>query len=180
MNKHSNSWGKYLLAAAFGVFIVLGISSPYVLAVSNGQEPGSGVTGAASSSDTAPPDPYIPELKDVFFDRGSFDIIREDAKPVLDENVQALRNEPDTFVVIESYCDAREESSASLGASRGESVKEYMVSRGADADQILTVNKCTVDDMQHADGYETVRLDSRVHFVILDQPKERDQLAMSR
>jgi len=157
----------------------LGISPTFVHAASNGQELGAGMPGAVSASDHALPNPYSPELKDVFFDRNSYEI-RGDAKPVLDENAELLKSEPGTYVVIESYCDAREESPSNLGMRRADAVKEYILSRGVDAEQVLTVNKCTVYDMQLVERSETVRLDSRVHFVALDQPIDRDRLASAR
>lgn len=162
-----------------GLFMLYAVSAAYIQTASSGQELDSGTSGAVSASGPAVPDPYNPELKDIFFDRNSY-VIRGDAKPVLDENAELLKSEPGTYVVIESHCDAREESPANLGMKRADAVKEYILSRGVDAEQVLTVNKCTVYDMQLVESSETVRLDSRVHFVALDQPIDRDRLASAR
>ena len=182
MSNKSNFWNgfsKYFTTVAMGLFMLYAVSAAYIQTASSGQEPDSGTSVAVSASGPAVPDPYNPELKDIFFDRNSYEI-RGDAKPVLDENAELLKSEPGTYVVLESYCDAREESPANLGMKRADTVKEYILSRGVDAEQVLTVNKCNVYDMQLVERYETVRLDSRVHFVALDQPIDRDRLASAR
>ncbi|GEM_PF-2809936 len=182
MSKKSNFWNvfsKYFTTAAMGLFMLYAVSAAYIQTASSGQGLDSGTPVAVSASGPSVPDPYIPELKDIFFDRNSYEI-RVDAKPVLDENAELLKSEPGTYVVIESYCDAREESPANLGMKRADTVKEYILSRGVDAEQVLTVNKCTVYDMRLVERSETVRLDSRVHFVSLDQPTDRDRLASVR
>ncbi|MEW6145760.1 MAG: OmpA family protein [Thermodesulfobacteriota bacterium] len=178
MNKHSNSWYRYLLAAVLGVFIVMGISSTYVHAVSNGQEPGSGLSGAASSSDSALPNPYIPELKDVFFDPGSFEI-RDDAKPVLDENVSVLKESPDIDVVIEAYCSAGENSADTLGADRADSIKKYFIDMGIDPDRIITADGCRDSAKQVASGTDDLGLESRVNFIPMDRVLDKDSFALN-
>ncbi len=182
MSKKSNFWNgfyKHFMTVVMGLFMLYAVSAAYIRTASSGQEPDSGTSVAVSASGPSVPDPYNPELKDIFFDRDSYEI-RGDAKPVLDENAELLKSEPGTYVVIESYCDAREESPSRLGIRRGDAVKEYILSLGVDAEQVLTVNKCTVYDMQLVGSYETVRLDSRVHFVALDQSADRDRLASAR
>ncbi len=161
------------------IFMVDGASSAYLQTISSGQELDPGVPGAVSKSGPAVPNPYSPELKDVFFDRDSYKI-RADAKPVLDENAEVMKDQPDMFIVIESYCDSREHSPSSLGVKRTASVREYVVSRGVDAEQVLTVNKCTIYDMQLVNSEDAVRLDSRVHFVVLDQSVGSDSLVLAR
>ena len=182
MSKISKFWNRfceYLIPCTLVASMVWMISYAYVYTDSRGQELGSEAAGEVFMSDPSLPNPYSPELKDIFFDRNSYEI-RADAIPVLAENAQALKNAPQTYVVIESYCDARENSASSLGIKRGDSVKEYILGMGVDSEQILTVNKCTPYDMEHVDSLETARLDSRVHFVALDQPTDRDSLALAR
>ncbi len=182
MSNKSNFWNgffRYFMTVATGLFVLYAVSAAYIQTASTGQELDSGTSGAVSASGPSVPGPYNPELKDIFFDRDSYEL-RGDAKPVLAENAQALKSEPGTYVVIESYCDAREDSAFSLGVKRGDSVKEYMESLGVDAEHVLTVNKCTPYEMRLVDSEEAARLDSRVHFVALDQPIDRDRLASAR
>ena len=177
-SEFQNRFTKYLIPCALVTFMVWTASSAYMHTDSRGQELGSEATGSVFMSDLSLPNPYNPELKDIFFDRDSYEI-RGDAKPVLDENAEVLKNEPDMFVVIESYCDSREHSPSHLGIKRGDSVKEYILGRSVDAEQVLTVNKCSVYDMKLARSDEAARLDSRAHFVALDQSTDRDSLALA-
>ncbi len=182
MSNKPNLWigfSRYFTTVAIGLFMLYAFSAAYMHSASSGQELDSGTSDAVPAYGPAAPDPYYPELKDIFFDRGSYEL-RADAKPVLAENARVLKDEPRTYVVIESYCDAREQSASSLGVKRGDSVKEYMVGMGMDAEQVLTVNKCTPHDMRLVDSAEAARLDSRVHFVALDRAADRDSLALAR
>lgn len=171
MNKENTIWSKLAKYAAPGT---LGILMIYA-AVSSGQSSGSEINVQSPEFETlssaAISNPYSPELKDVFFNPGSH-LIREDAKPVLDENAEVLIGEPGTFVVIEAYCDAREESTPELGAKRADSVKEYILEQGVDAERVITANKCNIYDMQLVKSMDSERLDSRVRFIALDQISE--------
>ena len=176
--KFLNTISRYFIPGTLGVLMAYGIGSGYMNTASSGTE----LDEAAYESPAAgiaPVDPYRPELKDVFFNRNSARL-REDAKPVLDENAQVLRSEPDMFVVIESYCDSREESPAHLGTERGDAVREYMSTRGVDSKRVLIVNKCSKYDMELVNSTDAVRLDSRVHFVPLDDSLNRDRVAYAR
>jgi outer membrane protein OmpA-like peptidoglycan-associated protein len=158
--------------------MVLGISSTFVHAVSNGQEPGSGISGAASAPDTALPNPYSPELKDVFFDRDSNEI-RDDAKPVLDENVSVLKESPDIDVVIEAYCSAGENSTDTLGADRADSIKNYFIDMGIDPDRIITADGCRDSAKRVASGKDDLGLESRVNFIPMDRVLDKDAFAVN-
>ncbi|KAB2833849.1 MAG: OmpA family protein, partial [Candidatus Dadabacteria bacterium] len=125
-SKYLNRISRYFIPGALAMFMAYGIGSGYLSTASSGSELGPGIQDNAPMTDPGPVDPYRPELKDVFFDRNS-SRIRDDAKPVLDENAQVLRDESDImYVVVESYCDSREESPARLGMQRGDAVRDYM------------------------------------------------------
>lgn len=174
-----NRISRYLIPGTLGVFMAYGIGSGYMSTASSGIELDTKIYESAPVADTVPASPYRPELKDVFFDRNSA-ILRDDARPVLDENAEVLRSDPDMFVVVESYCDSREESPAHLGTKRGDAVRDYISSRGVDPERVLVVNKCNKYDMELVNSRDTVRLDRRVHFVPLDESLDRDSFAMSR
>jgi len=182
MNTKSNFWNRvarYCIPGALAVFMAYGIGSGYLSTASSGNELDPGIQERAPVTDPGPANPYRPELKDVFFDKNS-SRLRHDAKPVLDENAQILRDESDImYVVIESYCDSREESPARLGIERGDAVRDYMSSRGVDANRVLVVNKCNAYDMQLVNSRDAVRLDNRVHFVPLDESLDRVSFALS-
>ena len=174
-----NRISRYLIPGTLGMFMAYGIGSGYMSTASSGTELDTKIYESAPVADTVPANPYRPELKDVFFDRNS-SILRDDARPVLDENALVLNSEPGIFVVVESYCDSREKSPAHLGTKRGDAVREYMSSRGVDPERVLIVNKCSKYDMELVNSRDTVTLDSRVHFVSLDESHDRDSFALSR
>jgi hypothetical protein len=178
-SKYLNRIFRYLIPGALAMFMAYGIGSGYLSTATSGSELGTGIQERASVIDPGPVSPYRPELKDVFFDRNS-SRLRDDAKPVLDENAQVLRDESDImYVVVESYCDSREESPARLGIQRGDAVRDYMSSRGVDANRVLVVNKCNAYDMELVNSKDAVRLDNRVHFVPLDESLDRVSFAFS-
>jgi hypothetical protein len=170
---------RYIIPGTLGVLMVYGVGTSVLSQQSIGSEPEGEAPSYDALSGAAVSNPYSPELKDIFFDTNSH-FIREDAKPVLDENAEALKNEPRTFVVIEAFCDSREASASSLGVKRAESVKDYIVSQGVGPERIITANKCNIYDMKLASHVEAERLDSRVRFIALDQIKGDESYALSR
>jgi hypothetical protein len=54
-----------------------------------------------------------------------------------------------------------------------------MNSRGVDANRVLIVNKCNAYDMELVNSKDTVRLDTRVHFVPIDESIDRVGFAFS-
>ena len=83
----------------------------------------------------------IPEVKAVRFD---FDraLIRSDDARVLDANVEYLKNNVDTLVLIEGHADERgtAEYNLALGERRARAARDYLVSQGIAADRISLVS----------------------------------------
>ena len=83
----------------------------------------------------------IPEVKAVGFD---FDraLIRSDDAKVLDANVEYLKNNVDTLVLIEGHADERgtAEYNLALGERRARAARDYLVSQGIAADRISLVS----------------------------------------
>ena len=181
MREKSNLWNgfaRYLIPGALAILMAYGVGTGYMSTASSGSELGGGIQEKAPAIDPGLANPYRPELKDVFFDRNS-SLLRDDAKPVLDENAQVLRDEPGMYVAVETYCDSREESPARLGIERGDAVRNYMSSRGVEAGRVLIVNKCNAYDMELVNSRDTVRFDNRAHFVPLDESLDRVSFAFS-
>jgi hypothetical protein len=167
---------NYLILLAAGIFMIYSIASTYSRAVPASAEPAGNKSDYSEIAGSEIYNPYVPELKDIFFNPNSF-AIREDAKPVLNENAKVLKKEQDAFVVIESYCGTREEPAGKLGAERADSVKKYLIEKGVDSDRVITANKCNSFDMQFVNGKDIAGLNSRVHFVTLDKVANRNKLA---
>jgi outer membrane protein OmpA-like peptidoglycan-associated protein len=114
----------------------------------------------------------VEEMHDVFFDFNSARI-RVDAEPVLLDNAEILRQNPEAYIVIEGYCSKAESGTRGLAQVRADQVKEYMVSEGVDPERIITVGKCSLYQMsQSADIHQ--ELDQRVHFTSLDKYSDND------
>ena len=77
----------------------------------------------------------------VYFDYDSYSV-RADAQPVLDAQVGWLKRYPAVQVRIEGNCDERgtQEYNLALGARRSNSVRDYLVSHGVEANRISTVS----------------------------------------
>ena len=116
---------------------------------------------------------YIPELNDIFFDFKSSEI-RDDALPVLAENADILKNNPGTYVVIEGYCGKAESSTKGLAQTRADTVKDYIVSEGVDADRIITIGMCTLCGIGLDSSGPYHKLERRVHFTSVDKYIDND------
>ncbi|MFW6131754.1 MAG: peptidoglycan-associated lipoprotein Pal [Candidatus Aminicenantaceae bacterium] len=80
-------------------------------------------------------------LKMIHFDFDKY-FIREDAKPMLEENAVWLKNHPTVKIVIEGHCDERgtEEYNLALGEKRAQSTHDYLVSLGISRDRMRTIS----------------------------------------
>ena len=115
------------------------------------------------------------KMRDVFFDRGSARI-RVDAEPVLLDNAETLRKNPEAYVVIEGYCSEAETDMHGLAQVRADQVKEYIVSEGVDPGRIITVSKCSAYQLSQTQEEKATypELDQRVHFTSLDKYDDND------
>jgi peptidoglycan-associated lipoprotein len=79
--------------------------------------------------------------------------IREDAKPVLEENAQWLKKFNTAKILIEGHCDERgtEEYNLALGEKRAKSTLDYLISLGISSDrmEIISYGKSQPLDQGH-------------------------------
>jgi len=80
------------------------------------------------------------ELGTIYFDFDRANI-REDARPILRQNAEALRASGQS-VIIEDHCDERgdEEYNLALGERRATAVKRYLENLGVPASQMRTIS----------------------------------------
>ena len=80
-------------------------------------------------------------MKDVFFDYDKYSI-RPDQVSVLEKDANFLAAHPDIALTVAGHCDDRgsEEYNLALGASRANSFKEQLVTRGISPDRIRTTS----------------------------------------
>jgi peptidoglycan-associated lipoprotein len=104
-------------------------------------------TGSEFDQGEAPPPPPPPDPEPVSLDLGTayFDFdraeIREDAKPTLRANADALQQNT-ARVTVEGHCDERgdEEYNLALGERRASQVRQYLINLGVDSSQLRIVS----------------------------------------
>jgi len=80
-------------------------------------------------------------MKNIYFDYNEF-FIREDSKPVLEDNAAYLKKWSSVTVLIEGHCDERgtEEYNMSLGEKRAKAAYDFLVSLGVPSNRIKTIS----------------------------------------
>ena len=81
-------------------------------------------------------------LKPVFFAYDSI-VLTEEARGILQKNVEYLKKRPSTKVMVEGHADSRgtNEYNLALSDRRAAAVRDYVVSLGVTADRVSTVGK---------------------------------------
>ena len=81
------------------------------------------------------------DFHDVFFDFDQY-ALSADARASLDVDAKVLRDHPATRITIEGHCDERGtvEYNMSLGESRANAARDYLVAAGVNASQIQTIS----------------------------------------
>ena len=120
------------------------------------------------AGEEAPPAPVETEvgLKDIFFDFDKSDI-RSDAEPVLQENAEILKQNPNLTIVIEGYADVRGSTQYNMGLAqkRADSTRDYLVDLGVDASRIETVSKGETSQFGSGTTEDAYQLNRRARFV---------------
>ena len=120
------------------------------------------------AAEEPPPPPMTEEvgLKDIFFDFDRSNI-RPDAEPVLQENAEVLKQNPNLTIVIECYADIRgtDQYNMALAGRRCESASSYLVDLGVDEGRIETVSKGETTQFGAGSTEEAYQLNRRARFV---------------
>jgi peptidoglycan-associated lipoprotein len=108
-------------------------------------------------------------LMDIFFDFDKFDI-RPDARPVLRQNAEIIKNNSGRFrVVIEGYCDIRgtEEYNLALGQKRADATKAYLVGLGVSPYILEAVSRGETDKWAPGNTEYAYQQNRRAHFIVV-------------
>ena len=130
------------IVAAFAAALLLGAcASSEKPATENtaGSSTGGGTTGQAAPGSV---EEFQVSVGDrVFFDYDSYEI-RQDAQDTLKKQAGWLQQYRQYTVTIEGHCDERgtREYNLALGERRANSVKNYLVALGVDANRIQTIS----------------------------------------
>ncbi|MEW6324594.1 MAG: peptidoglycan-associated lipoprotein Pal [Nitrospirota bacterium] len=83
----------------------------------------------------------IAALKPIYFDYDKSDI-RDDMKPVLEENARWLLANASVKAQVEGHCDERgtNDYNLALGSRRAESVKRHLIALGVPASRLSTIS----------------------------------------
>ena len=107
-------------------------------------------------------------LKMIHFDFDRY-FIREDAKPILEENAKWLKKFKTVKILIEGHCDERgtEEYNLALGERRANSAKEFLVNLGIDPKRISVISYGEERPVDPRSCEEAWAKNRRDHFVIV-------------
>lgn len=109
-------------------------------------------------------------LSDAFFDYNQ-NILRDDARHMLQQDAQWLAKWPQTAVRIDGHCDERgtAEYNLALGEKRADVVKEYLTSLGVRPDRIQTRSLGKEAPFCQDSGESCWSQNRRGHFVITEK-----------
>lgn len=120
-----------------------------------------------------PPQPVeiidVYELTDVFFD---FDqsYIRQDAMPVLQQNAQTMKENPELTIVINGYADIRGSNAYNLRLAkrRAEAARSYLVQLGINPKRIIALTKGETSQFAPGSTESEYQLNRRARFLPVD------------
>jgi peptidoglycan-associated lipoprotein len=106
-------------------------------------------------------------IKDVFFDYDKYDI-REDMRPVLQQDARSLNERRGIRITIEGHCDERgsEKYNLALGDKRASAAREFLTSLGIDAARIDTISYGEERPFIQGHDENAWRQNRRAHFVM--------------
>jgi peptidoglycan-associated lipoprotein len=83
----------------------------------------------------------VAALRSIHFDFDRSDI-RPDAARILDTNIDWMKSNPDTLILIEGHCDERgtNEYNLALGDRRARATMEYLAARGVASARFTTIS----------------------------------------
>lgn len=107
-------------------------------------------------------------LYDIFFDFNSYQI-REDAKPVLAQNAEIIKADPELNVIIFSYADTRgsDRYNDLLATKRSIATKRYLVKQGIDPDRLITLTRGETSKFAFGETENQYQLNRRSHLIAI-------------
>lgn len=109
-------------------------------------------------------------LKMVFFDYDRY-FIRDDAKPVLDDNAAWLKKFSSAKILIEGHCDERgtEEYNLALGEKRAKSTHDYLLSLGISPDRIKIISYGKSQPLDSSHNEMAWQKNRRAQFLVIEK-----------
>jgi peptidoglycan-associated lipoprotein len=136
------------------------------------QEDTSALTGediplSETPDDVVYVDPSYPEFENIHFEFDRY-YIRDVDKPILERISGWLKDNENTYLLIEGHCDERgtNEYNMALGEQRALSARRYLVGLGIDADRISTISYGEERPLDPRSTEEAWAKNRRAHFNI--------------
>lgn len=109
-------------------------------------------------------------LNDIHFAFDSYDL-DDQARSVLQQNGNWLKDHAQAKVEIEGHCDERGtvEYNLALGAKRARAAKDYLVTLGVSTDRLTTISYGEELPLCHEHNEECWQKNRRAHFVVLGE-----------
>jgi peptidoglycan-associated lipoprotein len=109
-------------------------------------------------------------LQMIHFDYDRY-FIREDAKPVLDQNSTWLKKFKTAKILIEGHCDERgtEEYNLALGEKRAQSTYDYLISLGVSPERIKIISYGKSQPLTLGHDEESWQLNRRAQFLVIEK-----------
>jgi len=107
-------------------------------------------------------------LKRINFDFDKY-FVRDDMKPILEQNAQWLLKFPTVVVTIDGHCDERgtEEYNMALGEKRAESAKKYLMNLGVPGERMKTVSYGKIKPLVKGVDEQSYFMNRRDEFTII-------------
>jgi peptidoglycan-associated lipoprotein len=107
-------------------------------------------------------------LKRIHFDFDKYDI-RDDMKPILEQNAKWLSAHPTVVVTIDGHCDERgtEEYNMALGEKRANAAKRYLMNLGVPGENMKTVSYGKTKPLVKGVDEESFYMNRRDEFTII-------------
>jgi len=120
------------------------VGTDTVVPIDQGIKPPVDIAGGVPETRRPPsikPAGAITQLQTVHFDFDRYDL-KPEARKLLDENADFLSANPDIRILVEGHCDDRGtiEYNLHLGQRRADAVREYLISKGVQADRMSTIS----------------------------------------
>jgi len=110
------------------------------------------------------------QLANIYFDYDKA-LIREDAKPVLDQNAAWLTKFKTVKVLVEGHCDERgtEEYNLALGEKRAKNTQDYLITLGISAGRLRIISYGKSQSVDPGHDEAAWQKNRRAQFTIIEK-----------
>jgi peptidoglycan-associated lipoprotein len=132
----------------------------------------------SASTDGVEDGTFVSELEMVHFPYDSSEIA-PDFTSILDQHASWINEHPSIMVQVEGHCDERgtEEYNVSLGQRRADTVREYLIGKGVDANRLSTISYGKLRPLTFDQTDESHALNRRAMFLVYEVSGDNSSMA---